>query len=63
MDQSWEEIPGQFQKEAWELGLIDATWRCSQFCKQKMTGEFNSSMKRAHIWKKDHWREKVQRWQ
>jgi len=68
VDASWAEIPGEFQKKAWELGLIDATWRCSQFCQQPPTGQGSSSMKRAQEWaawgsqqkqKKQKWR----RWQ
>ena len=41
--------------DPWEVpeagvGLIDATWRCSQFCKQQPTGQRSSSIKRAQAW-------------
>jgi len=50
VDASWTWIPGKFQRQAWELGLIDATWRCSQFCKQQPTGQRSSSINRAQAW-------------
>ena len=38
VDNTWTDIPGCLQKQAWEDRLIDATWHCHQFCKAPMTG-------------------------
>ena len=38
MDNTWTDIPGCLQKQAWEDRLIDATWHCYQFCRAPMTG-------------------------
>ena len=37
-DNSWKDLPGEFRKEAWELGLIDASWFCTTNCKNPPTG-------------------------
>ena len=52
VDQSWkDQIPGKFQERAWELGLIDATWHCTQFCGNKPTGCMSSSIQRLQAWR------------
>ena len=33
------------------MGLIDATWRCSQFCGQQPTGYMSSSITRSQAWR------------
>ena len=38
IDSSWKDLPGEFRKEAWELGLIDASWFCTTICKNPPTG-------------------------
>ena len=37
-DSSWKELPGEFRQEAWELGLIDASWFCTTVCGNPPTG-------------------------
>ena len=52
VDQSWkDQIPGKFQERARELGLIDATWHCTQFCGNKPTGCMSSSIQRSQAWR------------
>ena len=37
-DSSWKDLPGEFRQEAWQLGLIDASWFCHVVCGNKPTG-------------------------
>ena len=61
VNQSWKQIPGKFQERAWELGLIDATWHCLQFCGQEPTGWMSSSIQRAQAWRKTQWAQQYPR--
>jgi len=37
-DHSWKDIPAELQEEAWNLGLIDASWKCWSYCGGEITG-------------------------
>ena len=50
-DNSWADIPSALQKLAWENRIIDATWKCSEFCEARMTGLPNEKrQRRAQTW-------------
>ena len=50
-DNSWADIPSTLHKLAWENRLIDATWKCSEFCEARMTGLPNEKrQRRAQTW-------------
>ena len=51
VNQSWKQTPRKFQERAWDLGLIDATWLCSQFCGQEPTGWMSTSIQRSQAWR------------
>ena len=35
----WKDIPGALHRDAWELGLINATWLCHDGCGARLTGQ------------------------
>ena len=37
-DKSWAGLPVCFYEDAWNLGLIDLTWNCEQYCDGGITG-------------------------
>ena len=37
-DHSWKDLPIELLEEAWNLGLIDITWKCNAFCDGGITG-------------------------
>ena len=46
-DQSWKDLEGILQREAYELGLIDARWFCEKVCGAQPTGD--SKIKRPPL--------------
>ena len=37
-DHSWKDLPIKLLEEAWNLGLVDITWKCNAFCDGGITG-------------------------
>ena len=37
-DHSWKSLPAELHAEAWNLGLIDASWKCWTYCGAEITG-------------------------
>ena len=37
-DKSWKDLPVCLYEEAWNLGLIDVSWYCQQYCDGGVTG-------------------------
>ena len=45
-DHSWaESLPPHLMKDAWELGLIDCMWLCSEYCGAAVTGQKDRHLK------------------
>ena len=55
-DQSWKDLEGILQREAYELGLIDARWFCQRVCGAQPTGAGKDNRRsRPQAYRERHW--------